>query len=224
MSWADRLRLALLPPLGRWAVSLLGRTLTLTEVNRDVVEPFWAARAPLIYACWHGRILLVPYLYRGRHRPWVLTSRHRDGELVSRYVRGFGFRVVRGSTTRGGTAAIRELARRLKAGEEAAIVPDGPRGPRYVVQSGIALLAKLSGAPIVPLALSASRRTHLASWDEFLVPHPFARVVVIFGEPLYVPADADREVLEARRGALESRLRELTREADAYFGARVPTL
>lgn len=224
MSWTDRLRLALFPPLGRWAVRLLGLTLTLTEVNRRHVEPFWARRAPVIYACWHGRILLIPYLYGGRHRPYALASLHRDGELVSRYVQGFGFRLVRGSTTRGGPAAIRELARRLRAGAEVAVVPDGPRGPRYVVQAGITLLAKLSGAPIVPLAVSASRRTHLRSWDEFLIPHPFARVVVIFGEPLWVPADADRKVLEERRGALEASLRQLTQAADAHFGARVPPL
>jgi len=224
MSWADRLRLALIPLLGGWAVRLLGLTLALTEVNRHHVQPLWARRAPVIYACWHGRILLIPYLYGRRHHPYVLASLHRDGELVSRYAQGFGFRVVRGSTTRGGSAAIRELAHRLKAGAEVAIVPDGPRGPRYVVQSGITLLAKLSGAPIVPLAVSASRRTHLRSWDEFLIPHPFARVVVIFGEPVRVPADADRRVLEERRGALEASLRQLTREADAYFGARVPAL
>ncbi len=222
MSWTDRLRLALLPRLGRPAVRLLGRTLTLAEVNRVVVEPLWAAQAPVIYACWHGRILMIPYFYRKGHHPYVLASLHRDGELVSRFVRGFGFRVVRGSSTRGGASAIRELVRLLRSGAEVAIIPDGPRGPRYVVQPGITLLAKLSGAPIIPLAVSASRRTLLRSWDEFLIPHPFARVVVIFGEPIRVPADARREVLEERRKALEASLRQLTWQADVSFGpARV---
>lgn len=112
---------------------------------------------------------------------------------------------------------MHELLRRIEAGEDIGIIPDGPRGPRYVVQRGIVTLAKLSGAPIVPMTFSASRRRHLRSWDQFLIPHPFARAVVIFGEPLSVPAAASKEEMEAIRRELEGSLRRITEEADRFF-------
>jgi lysophospholipid acyltransferase (LPLAT)-like uncharacterized protein len=214
MTWADRCLVMLAPPLGRFFVRLLGLTLTLREVGLEHVRPLWAAKAPIIYACWHGRILLVPSLYGARHRVHVMASRHRDGELVSRFIQGFGFCAVRGSTTRGGSAALRRLARRLRVGEEVAMIPDGPLGPRYVVQPGVIALGKISGAPIVPLSVSASRGWRLKSWDEFLVPAPFALVVAAFGEPIRVPSDADRAAQEEWRKILEQNLRSLTWEAD----------
>ncbi len=210
----------MLGALGRGAIRLLGATLRLTEANRDVAERLWTAGSPVIYAAWHGRMFLFPYFY-GRRRPvHVLASRSRDGELISRFAQGFGFRVVRGSSSRGASTALRVLARLLREEHaEVGVVPDGPRGPRYVAQPGPVLLAKLGRAPIVPLGLGASRATALASWDEFLIPHPFARVAVVFGEPLAVPEDADRETLEAARRRLEEALRHLTTEADRLAGA-----
>jgi lysophospholipid acyltransferase (LPLAT)-like uncharacterized protein len=214
VTWWDRLLLKALPPLARGAVRLLGRTLVIQELGLEHVEPLWKAKSPLIYTVWHGRILLTPYLYGERRKVYVMASRHRDGELVSRFVQGFGFRPVRGSTTRGGAAALRALARWLRSGDEVAMIPDGPLGPRYVVQPGVITLSKITGAPIVPVALSASRGWSLSSWDEFLIPAPFARLVVMFGEPMRVPAGADRALQEEWRGRLEQRLRDLTGDAD----------
>ncbi|MGH7319350.1 MAG: lysophospholipid acyltransferase family protein [Candidatus Rokuibacteriota bacterium] len=180
----------------------------------------------MIYAIWHGRMLMLPYFY-GRVRPLhVLVSRSRDGELMSRFVRGFGFRVIRGSTSRGAATALRALVRLIREERaEVVLVPDGPRGPRYVAQTGPVILAKLGGAPIVPVACSVSRGTVLSSWDACVIPHPFARVAVLFGDPLVVPKDADRATLEAYRRRLEVALRALTQEADRIVGARcVPPL
>lgn len=216
--WGERLLIAGLAAAGGTAVRVLGRTLRVTEVNREAAARLWEAGSPVIYAVWHGRMLMFPYLY-GARRVHVLASRSRDGELVSRFVRTFGFRVVRGSTSRGAAAALRALARLLREERtEVAVVPDGPRGPRYRVQPGPVLLARLAGAPIVPLGFGAWRRTLVRSWDEFVVPHPFARAVVVFGDPIRVPADASRETLEAARQALEAALRRLTREADRLAG------
>ena len=169
---------------------------------------------------------MFPYFY-GRRRPvHVLASRSRDGEIVSRFAHGFGFRVVRGSSSRGASTALRALARLLREeGAEVGLVPDGPRGPRYVAPAGAGQLAKLGQASLVPLGFGASRASVLASWDEFVIPHPFARVAVVFGEPLVVPPDADRATLEAARARLEEALPRLTVEADRLAGARhVPTL
>ncbi len=220
LRWRDRAILGGGLALGCLAVRLLGRTLRVVEVNRGAAERVWAAGGAVIYATWHGRMLMFPYLYGRARRVHVLASRSRDGEVVSRFVQAFGFRPVRGSTSRGASTALRSLARLLREERaEVALVPDGPRGPRYVAQPGPVLLAKLGRAPILPVGFSASPGAVLGSWDEFLVPYPFARAAVVFGEPLVVPADAGRDALEAQRQALETALRRVTAEADRAVGA-----
>jgi len=190
------LALAAGPVLGAIALRMLAGTL---RVRREeaAVAPLWAARAPLIYALWHGRLLLLPCLY-GRRGAHTLTSRSRDGELVSRWIRRFGLVPVRGSSSRGGADAVRLLTRAIRAGREVVVVPDGPRGPREVLKPGVIALARLSGAPIVPVAVGASREWRLHSWDEFRIPRPFARCVVRFGEP-GVGRRAARAVLDTAR-------------------------
>ena len=207
--------------LGVAGVRLLGRSLRFEEIGREHVEGLWARGAPVIYAIWHGRVLMLPYFY-GRRRPaHVLASHSRDGELLSRFVERFGIGVVRGSSSRGGAVALRGLARVLRrGGTEVLVAPDGPRGPRHVVQPGVVALAGFTGAAIVPIAAGASRGTVLRSWDRFVIPHPFARLCVAIGEPLYVPREADRQTLEAVRRDLEARLSAVTRAADERVGAR----
>lgn len=200
------------PVLGALALRALARTLRIRR-EEAAAAPLWAARAPMIYAVWHGRLLLLPYLY-GHRGCRVLASRSRDGEIVSRLIRRFGLEPVRGSSTRGGGEALRRLTRDLRQGREVVVVPDGPTGPREVLKSGVIALARLSGAPIVPTAVGASRHWQLGSWDGFQVPKPFARCVVRFGEPIHVPAAADRAAQEAARKEVEVALRGLTWRVD----------
>ena len=127
----------------------------------------------------------------------------------------FGHGVVRGSSTRGATAALKALVRHLRQGDDAGVTPDGPKGPRAVVQPGTLLAARLAGVPIVPVSFGASRVRNLASWDRFLVPMPFSRGTFCYGQPLMVPRDASSEDMERLRTQLESDLRELTKQADA---------
>ena len=214
MTLSDRFLLGCAPPLAHWAVQLLALTLRLRIVDEEHARAVWEHGGPAIYAIWHGRVLMIPALYGGRRTVHVMASRSRDGELVARFVRRFGFETVRGSTSRGGSEALRRLARLLRQGREVAVVPDGPLGPRGVVQPGVIALARLTGAPIVPLAFSAHPGWRLRSWDEFLVPMPFARSAVCFGPPLSVPADADRPGQEALRKELEVALAQLTWRAD----------
>lgn len=206
------LALAAGPALGAMALRVLATTL---RVRRDeaAVAPLWAARAPMIYAVWHGRILLLPYFY-GHRGSQVLASRSRDGELVTRWIRRFGLDPVRGSSTRGSVEALRVLTRALRAGREVVVVPDGPRGPREVLKPGVIALARLSGAPIVPMAVGASREWRLRSWDEFRIPRPFARCVVRFGEPIHVSRAADRAAEGAARKEVEAALRGLSWQVD----------
>jgi lysophospholipid acyltransferase (LPLAT)-like uncharacterized protein len=208
--WA--LTLAAGPLVGSIALRALALTLRIRR-EEAAVAPLWAAGAPVIYVLWHGRLLLMPYLY-GRRGSHVLASRSRDGELVARWVRRFGLRPVRGSSTRGGGEALRRLAGVLRRGGEVVVVPDGPRGPREVCKPGVIALGRLTGAPIVPMALGASRQWRLASWDEFRIPRPFARCVMRFGEPIHVPRAADRAGEEAARKEVEAALRGLCWQVD----------
>jgi lysophospholipid acyltransferase (LPLAT)-like uncharacterized protein len=215
-------RTALAPPVAAAAVRALGATLRLTEVGVETLQPRWAAGQPLIYAVWHGRILMIPWLTsrlrrtRGARAVRVLASRSRDGELVARWVARFGLSVVRGSSSRGGGEALRALAASLRAGQDVAVVPDGPRGPRERLQAGLVVLAAATGAPIVPLGFAARPARRLATWDRFLVPLPFARAAVVIGKAATVPRDADRETV---RADIERALCEVTETADRMVGA-----
>jgi lysophospholipid acyltransferase (LPLAT)-like uncharacterized protein len=188
----------------------------------EALRPLWGAGRPLIYAVWHGRILIVPWLNarfrrtEGARNVRVLASRSRDGELVAAFVRCFGLDVVRGSSSRGGAAALRELARVLHAGDDVAVVPDGPRGPSCHAQAGIVSLAATTGALIVPLGVAAWPARRLGSWDRFMVPAPFARCAVVFGAPVAVGRHDDRETV---RVAVERALQTATDSADRLVAA-----
>jgi len=213
-----RLRVAILPLLAASLVRVLGASLRVRVVGSGEMVPLWRARSAVIYVVWHGRILLVPWLNarlrktHGARSPVVLTSRSRDGELMARYVRCFGVAVVRGSSSGGGNVGLRRLVTAVRRGTDVAIVPDGPRGPREQVHAGVVMLAALTGAPVIPLAIGARPSRRLQSWDRFLVPWPFARCALVFGAPVHVERTADRE----RAGKeLERALAEVTARADA---------
>ena len=144
----------------RLAVAWIRVTRALTRVrfvNRGVVEQLQQSGKPYILAFWHGRLFLMPYAYPGR-RIAILISEHRDGELISRTMNRFGFSTARGSTTRGGALGLREILRKIAAGFDAAFTPDGPRGPREEVQMGVIAAARLSGAPIIPVVYSCTKK------------------------------------------------------------------
>ncbi len=213
---------ALAPPLAAAAVRLLGATLRVTVAGAEGLGRHWASAEPLIYAIWHGRILMVPWLHarlaatQGIRPVTVLASRSEDGELVARYVHRFGLPSVRGSSSRGGGEAARALLARLGRRCDIAVVPDGPRGPRGQLQPGIVGLAALTGAPIVSFAVAAKPAYRLASWDQLMVPLPFARCALVFGAPRRIARDADRE-RAAKEVARD--LDEVTAAADRLVGA-----
>jgi lysophospholipid acyltransferase (LPLAT)-like uncharacterized protein len=211
----------LAPPLVSGLVRGLGLTLQLAVEGTERLRPLWEGGRPVIYAIWHGQILMIPWLNSrlrasvGARPARVLASRSADGELVAQYVGCFGLDVVRGSSSHGGAAALRALAAALREGEDVAIIPDGPRGPRRRAQPGVVALAALSGAPIVPLAFAARPARRLRSWDEFAIPLPFARAAAIFGPPMAVDRGADRaRSLREVQGALE----EVTTAAERRVG------
>jgi len=204
------------PSLAYWTIKILGWTMKFEEVHPEVPKSFLEKGTSGIGAFWHGRLLMMPRIYRGK-RLCFLVSPHRDGQIVGRALERFGFRPILGSTSRKGFSAFKQMLRANREGADIALVPDGPRGPRYRVQIGVIELAKLTGRPVVPLTFSASRRKLFNTWDQFLLPYPFSRGVFIWGEPIYVDPAGDRAHMEERRALLEKRLNELTEEADHYF-------
>jgi lysophospholipid acyltransferase (LPLAT)-like uncharacterized protein len=213
-----------LPVLASGFIRTLRRTLRLTWENDGVVRALHRAGRPYVHAFFHDQLLLMTYAYLGQsygRTLAVLSSRHRDGEYVSRTLERFGHLMVRGSTGGGGAAALVEMIRHLRAGRDAAFATDGPRGPRHRVQIGVVEAARLGRAPIVPVAFAASRGLRLRSWDRFFVPQPCARGVFVYGDPIPVDARADRDTMERIRADLERILEALTTRAEALAaGAR----
>lgn len=177
------------------------------------------ADKPVILCMWHGRMF---FLSGGWPKPprmlGVLTSAHRDGQLVARGAKAFGYETVLGSSRRGGAVALRGMSRLLERGVTVVITPDGPKGPRMRFKSGAVKAAQMTGAPLVALTGSARPRKLFQSWDRFCLPLPFARAVMYFGPPITVPREADAETLERCRQAAEDSLNSLTNAAERALG------
>ena len=154
------LKQTLVPPIGAWLIRFLGKAVHIRTEGAETVDELYRQGRRLIITFWHGRQLMMPLAYRGAEAH-ILISQHRDGELIHRIVTRFGFRSVRGSTTRGGAAALRQLIELGHSGVDLVVTPDGPKGPRQVVQIGVIHLAKATGLPIVPLTFSCSKKKSL---------------------------------------------------------------
>ncbi|MBI5286709.1 MAG: lysophospholipid acyltransferase family protein [Deltaproteobacteria bacterium] len=210
MGLKDRVILALAP----WVYSLYMGFVYLTSRKTHIgFEKVWDridTGEKVIAALWHKDIVLAPYAYRHKE---VLTiaSRSRDGEVIARVMERLGFKVVRGSSSRGGGRVLKEMVEYLKRGNAriAAITVDGPRGPAGKVKPGILFLAQTSGVPIYPVRCMAKRSISLNNWDRTKIPLPFNHLIFRLGEPLEVTEGADKGWLQRDREELESRLRGL---------------
>jgi lysophospholipid acyltransferase (LPLAT)-like uncharacterized protein len=195
LSAREERRLRWLSGGGYRAIRALAATWRIRVLHQGPLDALRAEGAPLVFAFWHGQML--PLLYKHRDEGVaILISSHRDGEIIARIGHRFGFRTVRGSTSRGGGRALLGLVRELERGGEVAVTPDGPRGPAARFAPGALIAAQRANAHIVPVAATADRAWRLRSWDRFLVPKPFARVTVAYGPPTRVAATTAREAAE----------------------------
>jgi lysophospholipid acyltransferase (LPLAT)-like uncharacterized protein len=184
-------------------------TLRVARVGRRRVDALRAAGQPVVYALWHADHLLL--LQGHAHDDCVvLVSMSADGALLAGLLDQLGYGVVRGSSSRGAVAGWRGLRRALRAGAAPTLAVDGPRGPAESVAGGAIALAAASGAALVPVAASARREVRLKTWDRTRIPWPGSRAVVVYGRPILLAPDADRE---RARGHLATRLRSLGRTA-----------
>jgi lysophospholipid acyltransferase (LPLAT)-like uncharacterized protein len=203
-------------PLARliyWVIRLLYMTMRVKVIDGNNFNDLVQSRQGVIGIFWHARLLFAPFLYHGQSMN-VLIGTHRDGQLIADVMECFNFGLVRGSSSKGGDRALRDMVRLLKKGHDISITPDGPRGPAEVAKTGIAQVARITGKAVVPVAYSASRCIRGTSWDRFIIPLPFSRVVFVLGEPLRYQ---DGEDMEAFRCRIEDALKGVTLRADDYF-------
>ena len=198
---------SLIGKLSAGAIRLLGSSLTIRRIGVEYLEQAREGGRQVIYAFWHEGLLVATYAFR-RQGIQVLVSQHRDGEWIARAIECMGYGTIRGSSTRGGTRALFRMAAAGAAGDDLGVTVDGPRGPRLQVKPGTLIIAGRSGLPIVPFAVASNKACLLSSWDRFMVPRPFSRAAIAFGEPMTVPGDAPVERLEPYRAELQRRLLE----------------
>jgi len=194
----QRLALTLIPPFAATLIRLLGSTLRFEDVTDGGTIPGNQLPGPAIYVFWHRSLLACAHRFRNKEIA-ILISRSFDGELIARTVERLGFLAVRGSSSRAGASGLRDLQRAYAAGRICAITADGPRGPAMIAKSGAAQLAALVNAPAVGAFYALPLRAwQLRSWDRFLIPKPFSRVLLTWpAHVITVPGDVDQQALQA---------------------------
>jgi len=202
-TWRQRLALVVVPLIASLVIRLIGATLRYSVSIEDAGGAEFVHKT--IYAFWHQCLLTASYRYRNRGIA-VLISRSFDGELIARVVEKFGYRPVRGSSSRGAVTGLLEMGRELETGHAVAFTVDGPRGPRFVAKSGPLLLSRTQKAPVRDLHFGVKSAWRLNSWDGFVIPKPFSRVVLRMSAPLQLPTNAIDEQVEQFHANLQRQL------------------
>ncbi|WP_263383653.1 lysophospholipid acyltransferase family protein [Granulicella arctica] len=204
----QRIVLAVVPRITALLIRLLGMTLRYEDRTEAGVTPGYAIPGPFVFAFWHRSLLACAHRFRGLDIA-ILISRSFDGELIARTVELLGFTAVRGSSNRGGPTGLRQMERAYQDGHRCAITADGPRGPVFVAKPGTAQLAQLVGAWVGTFYVLPVRAWELRSWDRFLIPKPFSRVVITW--PAHIPAT------EVTEGSVQAALEQAVAMAGPNF-------
>ena len=198
---------------------LWGLTWRRIDIGRDSFNEIHKSGKAWIHGIWHTNVLFSPYLNRGM-KANVMISDSKDGEMITKVVRKFGNFAIRGSTSKGGMRALKNCVVALKKGQPAAITPDGPRGPAFQVQSGLIMAAMMSGKPIVPFHYEGVRQWIAEkAWDKHRVPKPFTRVVVSYGEPIYVPGKLSEQEFEEQKNRVQKAMEENMQRCQDYIAS-----
>ncbi|MEY2501266.1 MAG: hypothetical protein QOI07_1600 [Verrucomicrobiota bacterium] len=209
-SWRGRA----LIPLGFGLYRLWARTLRLqVEDPHDVIG--FVRKQPVIFAIWHNRLLMLPRVFDPSfptRQSYGLISASRDGDFIARFIERSGYGTIRGSSSRKGVIALRQLIDTLAADGNVLFTPDGPRGPVYQVSAGAVFVAQKSGAPIVPIHMEYSNCWRLKSWDRFVVPRPFATLRAKFGQPIRIAPLSEPQQFEDERLRLQNAMMSLVEQ------------
>ena len=211
----QRLQLALISFAGALTIRLIGPTIRFHVICEDGGPPESdPLHVPAVYCFWHRCVFPATWFYRNRDIA-VMTSESYDGEYIARIIEHFGFRAVRGSSSRGAVRALLGMHTEIEQGRVAAFTIDGPRGPMYVAKPGPVLLARNTQVPLVVFDIAVEKAWVLNSWDKFMVPKPFTRAVLVTSKFMQVPKDADsteHERLQAEMQAALDRVRAAAEE------------
>ena len=207
-----------IPVFGRALIRVLGGSVRVRESGREKLDDLERQDKVAVLAFFHGRQFLLISTFLGR-RVSIMSSLSRDGELQARALSGLGFSIVRGSASRGGARGLIAMKKQMDRGYHGSFAVDGPKGPIHQVKPGAVYLAKKTGAPVLPLAASANPAlTFNKAWDRYILPLPFCRGAVIYGDPIFLDGDLAEEAVDRDCEALQSVLVRLQEEADEAVG------
>jgi len=211
-----RLKIRLISLLGYWVIRLIGCTLRWQVEGAENLQSIYATKKNVIYTFWHGRIFLGTYFFRNRGIV-VMSGYNKDARTMARVIERFGYGIARGSSTRGAKRAVVTMLHEIRKNRDVAFSIDGPRGPRYVAKPGAVWIAAKTGAAIFPFHMSPERKWVINSWDQFHIPKPFSRVLVLMGAPICVDRDADGSELDRCQQILQNSLEDMLHRGDAYW-------
>ena len=217
LPWSRRIQIPLIAAAVYGVIRILGPTLRYEVYGWQNAERVHASGKRCIWAFWHRIIIPIVWWHR-HHGVVVMNTTAFDGQWTRRVIEWLGFGTAQGSSSRGGLRGLAVMARRLEEGVDCAFTIDGPRGPRYVAKPGPVILARKTGCPVLVFHIGVSRgKTFEKTWDHFLFPAPFARAVILFASPIYVPPDANAELLEAKHQEMQRALERVRDIAEGWY-------
>lgn len=208
---------SVLPYGGLFLVKMLSSTYRLKIVDPQNEGGAIERDGSIIYASWHQRFFPGITFFATRKPIAILISRSRDGEFISHIVNILGWQAVRGSSSKGGSEGLQQLKELARRGYRIGHIVDGPKGPFGVVKPGLLRIAQASGMAVVPTITSSEKKWSFRSWDRFLIPKPFSRVIIRFGEPISIPPDLDEDEFERKRLFIGARMKELYEDTDLIW-------
>lgn len=217
LPWSRRIQIPLIAGAVYAVIRTLGPTLRYEVLGWQHAERVVAQKRRCIFSFWHR--VMVPIAWWARNRGIVVMNTTAfDGQWTRKVIEWLGFGTAQGSSSRGGLRGLVVMAKYLEQGRDCAFTIDGPRGPRYVAKPGPVMLARKTGCPIVVFHVGVDRgKTFKKTWDQFLLPAPFARAVALFAPPIEVPTDANAELMEAKHAEMQRELERVRDIAESWF-------
>ena len=217
LKWSRRIQIPIIAAVVYSVIRLLGPTLRYEVLGWHHAEKVYASKKQCVWAFWHRVIIPIVWWYRN-HGVVVMNTTAFDGQWTRKVIEWLGFGTAQGSSSRGGLRGLAVMARRIEEGKDCAFTIDGPRGPRYIAKPGPVMLARKTGAPIMVFHVGVDRgRTFEKTWDHFLLPMPFARAMILFAPPIFVPKDASVELMDAKHAEMQKELERVRDVAEAWF-------
>ena len=211
----QKIKIYLVSLIVRGAMECIGSTCRIQIISgQEIFQKIVDDKKPVIFSFWHNRIFFLSFfLYKYCHRKGlplcVLISQSADGDFISGIVESWKGRTVRGSSSRGGFGAIKGLIKSVREGYAIVTTPDGPRGPKYVFKEGSIYIASVAQIPVVPVSCSFEKAWVLRSWDNFMIPKPFSKILVSIGEPQIISRDISAGQLPPIQKQMEKILNEM---------------